>query len=132
MAWVEPYQRGDLSTILAFAENTQFRYIYREHRDTPLHHVNFKDYNKYQELLKCELIQELKNARDIQGDTPLHKAIKNRYKDLTKILFDMGDVEWNIKNKDGKTAMDLLEEEASKDTEWVHTQTFLHSNYICS
>lgn len=127
-AWIEPCKKGDLFTILAFAENTYFRYVCRKQTDTPLHHVKFKDYNKYQELLKCELIRELKNVRDIHGDTPLHKAIKNRNKDLTEILFGMGDIEWNIKNKDGKAAMDLLEE-ASQDPEWVHTQAFLHSNY---
>ncbi|KAJ8448049.1 hypothetical protein Cgig2_028925 [Carnegiea gigantea] len=117
-AWVEPCERGDLSTILAFVENTYFRYVCRKQKDTPLHHVRFKDYNKYQQLLKCELIRELKNARDNQGNTPLHKAINNRNKDLTEILFSMGDIEWNIKNKDGKTAMDLLQE-ASQDPEWV-------------
>ncbi|KAJ8448056.1 hypothetical protein Cgig2_028932 [Carnegiea gigantea] len=110
--WVEACRKGHLQTILAFVgKSTYLRYVCRESHDTPLHHVEFQDYTSYQELLQRPVIQELKNNQDSDCDTPLHKAVKKRNKDLTEILFTMEDIYWNIKHNDQKTALDLLEQD---------------------
>ena len=44
------------------------------------------------------------------GNTPLHVAVWNGYTDIVKLLLEQPGIDLYIKNKDGKTALDLAQE----------------------
>ncbi|KAL9225375.1 hypothetical protein vseg_001310 [Gypsophila vaccaria] len=69
-------------------------------------------YNFFEELLASKLVTyEMKNRVDVNGDTPLHKAIAQNAKKLVKTLINIKEVEYEVKNKNGKTAVDMIEEQ---------------------
>ncbi|XP_074319783.1 uncharacterized protein LOC141656689 isoform X2 [Silene latifolia] len=68
----------------------------------------------YKHLLgSAVMTQELKNRTDVNGATSLHRAIEQKNERLTKVLKDTKGIKLDIKNKDGKTAFDLIEEHCS-------------------
>ncbi|KAJ8448055.1 hypothetical protein Cgig2_028931 [Carnegiea gigantea] len=119
LAWVEACKRGHLSTVFAFAEKSSyFMDLCRRHSETPLHHIQDVHYKEYKALLDHEFIKELKNTQNSKGETPLHVAITSKNKDFAEILLRMDDVDRTIKDDDGKTAMELLEELCRRDAKW--------------
>ena len=52
------------------------------------------------------------------GNTPLHVAVWNGYTDIVKLLLEQPGIDLYIKNKDGKTALDLAQEKNL--TEIIH------------
>ncbi|XP_042496289.1 protein ACCELERATED CELL DEATH 6-like [Macadamia integrifolia] len=54
--------------------------------------------------------EKFKNAKDIDGNTPLHLATKNSYPKVVSILM-WGRVDKTIMNKEGLTALDIAEEQ---------------------
>ncbi|KAL9225372.1 hypothetical protein vseg_001307 [Gypsophila vaccaria] len=68
-------------------------------------------YDLYEELLASTLMTyEMKNRVDINGATSLHKAVAQNSKKLAKTLLEIKDVEYEIKDNNGKTAVDMIEE----------------------
>ena len=120
LAWVHACKGGHLSTILAFADkSSNFKDLCRFHGDTPLHHIQGVRYKDYKALLDHEFIKEMKNIQNLEGETPLHVAIKRKNIELAEILLKMEEVDLTIKDNSQKTAMDLLEAAYNEDEKWV-------------
>ncbi|XP_074319768.1 uncharacterized protein LOC141656683 isoform X2 [Silene latifolia] len=65
----------------------------------------------YEELLaNTSMTYEMKNRVDMNGATPLHRAIAQNSKKLAKILMEIKGVEYEIRDNYGKTALDMIEE----------------------
>ncbi|KAL9225376.1 hypothetical protein vseg_001311 [Gypsophila vaccaria] len=68
-------------------------------------------YDWYEELLANSFITyEMKNRVDFDGATSLHKAIAQNSRKLVKTLMEIKDMEYEIKDKNGKTVVDMFEE----------------------
>ncbi|XP_074319772.1 uncharacterized protein LOC141656684 isoform X2 [Silene latifolia] len=68
----------------------------------------------YKHLLgSAFMTQELKNRTDVNGATSLHRAIEQKNERLTKVLKETKGIKLDIKNNDGKTAFNLIEEHCS-------------------
>ncbi|KAL2924662.1 Protein ACCELERATED CELL DEATH 6, partial [Bienertia sinuspersici] len=74
---------------------------------------------EYPKFLTKEYFAELKNVTDSEGATPLHRALQWLNICLAKVLLSDNDVERTIKDKDGKTAMDLLTKLCREDDDWA-------------
>ena len=106
--------KDDLTTVIAFIDNDV------------LHHIKLQTYQDYLNFLKNPTISELKNyITESDGATPLHRALVRKEMHLAKVLLKDNEVERNIKNKSGKTAMDLLLELYENDKNWVCYSTQL-------
>ncbi|XP_074283983.1 uncharacterized protein LOC141608539 [Silene latifolia] len=65
----------------------------------------------YKHLLASPFMtQELKNRVDVNGYTPLHRAIELKDERLTAALLETKGIKFDIKSKNGKTAFDMIEE----------------------
>ncbi|XP_043694579.1 protein ACCELERATED CELL DEATH 6-like [Telopea speciosissima] len=60
---------------------------------------------------KTNKFDKLKNAKDIEGNTPLHLATKNSHPKVVSILIRDGKVDMTIMNDEGLTARDIAEKE---------------------
>ncbi|XP_043694578.1 protein ACCELERATED CELL DEATH 6-like [Telopea speciosissima] len=60
---------------------------------------------------KPNKFDNLKNAKDIEGNTPLHLATKNSHPTVVSILIWDWKVDMTIMNKEGQTALDIAEKE---------------------
>ncbi|KAJ8436216.1 hypothetical protein Cgig2_006903 [Carnegiea gigantea] len=112
-AWIKACENGHVSVILIFIKHyPNFRGFCHGRRDTPLHHIKLGSYEEYKEFLVIDkLIEEQKNTQDMDGATPLHRAIAREDMNLTEaLLTDAADR--TIKDKDDKTALDFLAEYA--------------------
>ncbi|KAJ8436212.1 hypothetical protein Cgig2_006899 [Carnegiea gigantea] len=89
-----------------------------ERRDTPLHHIRGGTYAQYKRLLRLKVIEEMKNTQDLNYETPLHKSVRSKDLPLTNALLTTNGIDLDLENNDGKTAMDLLAEEAKHDYDW--------------
>ena len=76
-------------------------------------------YRDYLDFLKFPSITELKNTTDKEGATPLHRALERKDKLLAKALLIDPEVERNIKDNTGKSAMDLLAKLWKEGDDWV-------------
>ncbi|CAO2827230.1 unnamed protein product [Amaranthus hypochondriacus] len=117
--------KDDLTTVIAFIDNDV------------LHHIKLQTYQDYLNFLKNPTISELKNyITESDGATPLHRALARKEMHLAKVLLKDNEVERNIKNKSGKTAMDLLLELCENDKNWenlclqIKVNPRLKTNYI--
>lgn len=132
-AWNKACAKGHLNAIVAFTKCCpDLLKLCLEQKDSPLHHIKLKGYKEYHEILAIPVIQEMVNLRDSYGRTPLHKALDRRDKVFVEVLLMTKGVEQNMKDKDKKTAIDLLKELSGKDDEWVcklHIEAF---NNFCS
>lgn len=78
---------------------------------TILHHLRWiPSYDEGMELLNVPVIYAIKDYQDHQGNTPLHMAVRNQNLKLVQYLLRFP-AKMNIKNKDGISALDLIEEE---------------------
>ncbi|CAO2827228.1 unnamed protein product [Amaranthus hypochondriacus] len=117
--------KDDLTTVIAFIDNDV------------LHHIKLQTYQDYLNFLKNPTISELKNyITESDGATPLHRALDRKEMHLARVLLNDNEVERNIKNKSGKTAMDLLLELCENDKNWdnlcsqIKVNPRLKTNYI--
>nr|CAD1831093.1 unnamed protein product [Ananas comosus var. bracteatus] len=53
------------------------------------------------------LLSKMMNARDSEGNTPLHLAVKSKNQTTVRLLLENMSVHPSIVNKDGKTPLDL-------------------------
>jgi len=118
--WIAASRGGHLSALLAYLVHCpDFIRICLHSNDTPLHHIKLKNSNQYQELLALPIIKEMKNIRDYDEATPLHRALERRDKLLVEALLRIDGVDKSMPDKNGKNAMHLLAELAEEDQEWV-------------
>jgi ankyrin repeat protein len=98
--------------------------LYKENRSVPKVkcHKTAKEYIKQFEenskyvlslpLLMCRIILEVENidvnAQDINGDTPLHVALRNRSQDIATAIAEHPNINLKIKNNLGETCMHVL------------------------
>lgn len=73
------------------------------------------------EFLRLPEMKELVNEPDVEGDTPLHLAIKNENYKVVKKLMATGCVDLRIENNKGLTALDICE----SDWKLSYTQVIL-------
>lgn len=129
--WIAACKRDETWAVLAFINTCQdLQRVYREQIDTPLHHIKLKTLNEYFDFLNIPSIAELKNATDAEGATPLHRALERKDMFLAKALLVDTEVERNIKDFNGTTAMDLLAKLCKQDDNWVLLQ-FLSLYLLC-
>jgi len=124
-AWIKACENGHVSVILVFIKHyPNFKAFCHGRRDTPLHHIKLGSYEEYKEFLVIDkLIKEQKNSQDMDGATPLHRAIRRKDINLTEALLIDG-ADRTIKDKDGKTALDLLAKVCKHNDEWVCIYAF--------
>ncbi|XP_074319480.1 protein ACCELERATED CELL DEATH 6-like [Silene latifolia] len=118
-AWTYACKNGHLAAIDAFINHcADFRKLCLGLRDTPLHHIKFRAYKEYKDFIAIPLIEEMKNIVDIDGATPLHRAIECKDIIFTEVLLTTDGVHRSIKDKNGKTAIALLVEICDQDADW--------------
>ena len=136
-AWVKACENGHESVIQAFVDccPKKFSDHCEDHNDTPLHHIKLRNLTRYEDFLKIQYMKDLINVKDSTGATPLHKAIENDEIFLAEALLKMDNIEYNIKNDDGKTARGMLLELCKEpqpplqQTKWV---CFLSKSIVCN
>ncbi|CAO2822679.1 unnamed protein product [Amaranthus hypochondriacus] len=107
--WAIACERNESWAVYAFIDSCKdLQEVCRKEIDTPLHHIKLATYRDYLNFLKIPSISELKNITDREGATPLHRALQREDKLLAKALLIDTEVERNIMDDTGKTAMDLL------------------------
>lgn len=118
-AWIKACENGHVSVILVLIKHyPNFRGFCHERRDTPLHHIKLGSYKEYKEFLVIDkLIQGQKNTQDMDGATPLHRAIQRKDMNLTEALLTDG-ADRTIKDKDDESVLDLLAEVCKHNDEW--------------
>ncbi|KAJ8436215.1 hypothetical protein Cgig2_006902 [Carnegiea gigantea] len=118
-AWIKACENGHVSVILFFIKHyPNFKGFCHGRRNTPLHHIKLGSYEEYKEFLVIDkLIEEQKNTQDMDGATPLHRAIAREDMDLAEALLTDG-ADRTIKDKDDKTALDLVAEVCKHNDEW--------------
>ena len=87
-------------------------------KDTPLHLIKLLRQEAYKSLLANPVKQEFKNDLDIGRATTLHRAVRDNNIELAKALLDDNGVKLNIRDINGQTELDLLEERYNSK-EWV-------------
>ncbi|XP_074281773.1 uncharacterized protein LOC141606516 isoform X3 [Silene latifolia] len=121
-AWQVACEKGDVPFLLIFVElcdnEEEFIKLCRETKQTPLHHLKLLQSEQYAELLKKPVFEKLKNQGDTDGATPLHRAIERHDLELTKALLETNEIEISIKDNNGTTALDLLENSCKYSTNW--------------
>ncbi|KAJ0045611.1 hypothetical protein Pint_04260 [Pistacia integerrima] len=75
------------------------------------------------EFLHLQEMKELVNEPDVEGDTPLHLAIKNENYKMVKKLMATECVDLRTKNNKGLTALDICE----SDWNLSYRQNYLHT-----
>ncbi|XP_044473219.1 protein ACCELERATED CELL DEATH 6-like [Mangifera indica] len=75
------------------------------------------------EFLRLPEMKELVNEPDVEGDTPLHLAIKHENYKMVKQLIATGCVDLRTKNNNGLTALDICE----SDWNFSYRQNSLHT-----
>ncbi|XP_074281772.1 uncharacterized protein LOC141606516 isoform X2 [Silene latifolia] len=122
-AWQVACEKGDVPFLLIFVElcdnEEEFIKLCRETKQTPLHHLKLLQSEQYAELLKKPVFEKLKNQGDTDGATPLHRAIERHDLELTKALLETNEIEISIKDNNGTTALDLLENSCKYSTNWL-------------
>ncbi|CAO2819365.1 unnamed protein product [Amaranthus hypochondriacus] len=125
--------------VAAFIDSCQdLQKVCREKQDTPLHHIKFQTYEECLKFLKKSPIAELKNSKDFQGKTPLHRVLERKDKHLAKALLIDDAVERNIADNHGTTAMNLLSKLCKQNDEWeslckeIKINPYLRTTYIQS
>ncbi|CAO2818323.1 unnamed protein product [Amaranthus hypochondriacus] len=118
--WTLACARDENWAVYAFIDSCKdLQEVCREEIDTPLHHIKLATYRDYLNFLKFPSITEIKNTTDKEGATPLHRALERRDKLLAKALLIDPEIERNIKDNTGKSAMDLLAKLWKEDKDWV-------------
>ncbi|KAJ0103040.1 hypothetical protein Patl1_04349 [Pistacia atlantica] len=94
------------------------------HRPNALHLavLNNTTHN-VREFLHLQEMKELVNEHDVEGDTPLHLAIKNENYKMVKKLMATECVDLRTKNNKGLTALDICE----SDWNLSYRQNSLHT-----
>ncbi|KAJ8446729.1 hypothetical protein Cgig2_002891 [Carnegiea gigantea] len=80
-------------------------------------------YRELKELFKIPEIDAIKDAKDSDGNTPVYGALQNEDFVLIKVLFECF-ADFTIKNKDGDSALDLIQSIPDFATKMVHCDYF--------
>ncbi|KNA19511.1 hypothetical protein SOVF_061040 [Spinacia oleracea] len=117
--WIGLCRRGHLESIEAFITcYDDFRQLCIEQEDSPLHRIKLTTYQEYEKFLAIPLIWEMKNRRDYDGKTPLHRALEREDILFAELLLHKG-VNRSIRDKRHKTpATKLLAELCDHYYEW--------------
>ncbi|XP_021758534.1 ankyrin-3-like [Chenopodium quinoa] len=116
--WIELCRRGHLEAIEAFVMHyDDFRQLCIEQEDSPLHNIRLTTYQEYEKFLAIPLLWEMKNRRDYDGKTPLHKALEREDILFAELLLHKG-VNRSIRDRRHKTATKLLAELCDQYYEW--------------
>ncbi|XP_021761165.1 uncharacterized protein LOC110725998 [Chenopodium quinoa] len=120
MTWIKACEKGDVATLCAFINHNPgaFRDLCIEYKDSPLHHIQLTSLTEYEEFLRIPYMKDLINLQDSKGATPLHKALQNHKKLLAETLLNIEKIDCNIKDKDQKSATDLLAKVCNDDNTW--------------
>ncbi|KAH9625661.1 hypothetical protein KSS87_000054, partial [Heliosperma pusillum] len=91
-------------------------------------------FERYKELLaNPDMLQKLKNHRGSSGVTPLHIAIEWDDLKLAKTLVHTKGIELSIRNRNRKTALDLIEERCDQNGSlWyeLYKELLDNQNYV--
>ncbi|KMS98519.1 hypothetical protein BVRB_4g092110 isoform B [Beta vulgaris subsp. vulgaris] len=116
--WIELCKRGHLEAIEAFIIHyDDFRQLCIEQEESPLHCIKLTTYQDYEKFLAIPLIWEMKNRRDFDGKTPLHRALEREDILFAEVLLQKG-VNRSIRDKRRKTATKLLAQLCDQYYEW--------------
>ena len=74
-------------------------------KSTPLHNTADSNHVAVMEVLIAAGADI--NAQDSDGNTPSHIALENKHKEAARVLIATGKIRWDIKNKNGKTALEM-------------------------
>lgn len=119
-AWIEACKSGHMDAFLVLMNSCyDFGKLCVEQKNTPLHHMRLQTREQYQTLLDIPLIGQLKNLRDSDDATPLHRAIERADIVFVELLLGAPDIDWDIKDKNGETAMNLLAKRRDELPDWV-------------
>ncbi|XP_074281777.1 uncharacterized protein LOC141606519 [Silene latifolia] len=73
---------------------------------------------QYIKLLKIPVFEKFLNQRKMDGTSPLHRAIQRDDLELTKALLEIKGIDVSIKDKNGRTALDLLQKSCGLSPSW--------------
>ncbi|XP_057249915.1 uncharacterized protein LOC104907152 [Beta vulgaris subsp. vulgaris] len=119
-AWIEACKSGHMDAFLVLMNSCyDFGKLCVEQKNTPLHHMRLQTREQYQTLLDIPLIGQLKNLRDSDDATPLHRAIERADIVFVELLLGAPDIDWDTKDKNGETAMNLLAKRRDELPDWV-------------
>ncbi|XP_074319495.1 uncharacterized protein LOC141656485 [Silene latifolia] len=118
--WINACKREEIDAVLTFVDHCQnLQILCRDASDTPLHHIKLPTINAYRSFLENSSIAELKNNIDIDGATPLHRALQRKDMNFAKALLLDDEVQRTIKDNNGKTPMNLLATLCKENEDWA-------------
>ncbi|XP_074281774.1 uncharacterized protein LOC141606518 [Silene latifolia] len=118
-AWQLECDKGYFSTLLVFLEvcdPEKFMKICKD--ENILVSTRWFEHSQNMDYFKLPLFKALLNKRDKHGRTPLHHAIQRDDLELTKALLEIEGIDVSIKDKNGKTAIDLLQKHCRFSPSW--------------
>ncbi|XP_021771822.1 ankyrin-1-like [Chenopodium quinoa] len=90
-AWIKACEGGHTKAILEFISiqygRSGFLELYEQQTDTPLHHICLKCEKEYDEFFSIPEVETLKDKKDKDGATPLHRAIERKDEYLLKYYY---------------------------------------------
>ena len=92
--------------------------------------MKLESYEEGIELLMNPAMERLINVPDLEGNTPLHLAVKNSDHIKAKVILDMDKTGINLRNKNGDTPWDLTkrQQELSENmvSSYMPISTFIY------
>jgi ankyrin repeat protein len=109
---------GDLPMVKLLLEHGADATLYQADRQTPIHAVlagraNEKDAIELIKVLHeagtdVNVVALVVHIEEVRGGSPLHYAVRKRYKDVIRLLASYG-ADMNLKDQDGLTALDYTQ-----------------------
>ncbi|KMT14929.1 hypothetical protein BVRB_3g064420 [Beta vulgaris subsp. vulgaris] len=122
LSWVKACEQGKYETLVSFILQYpgDFRNLCIQKKISPLHHINkLRSLKEYESFVTISDMKGLINLQDSEKNTPLHKAIEKQNIHLAEALLGLEKTNYTIKNKEGKSAMDMLADKCnSEDLRW--------------
>ncbi|KAL2944725.1 Ankyrin repeat-containing protein ITN1 [Bienertia sinuspersici] len=121
LAWDKACENEYLSIIRVFVDCYPGKFSDHcfKQEDSPLHHIKLRNLMQYEEFFKIPYMKDLINVQDINGATPLHKAIENQDILLAEALLNMDKIKYDIKDNDNIAARDMLARLCKEKQDWV-------------